>query len=317
MTRITRLTLMLLLFGLAPVIMAAGGDSRAYTGGRFVLELDGETVGYVKSVDGGHIVGEVATQQLGPENLTKKHISNIKFTDITIEVDMGMSRSFYDWIQASFDRRPEPRSGAIIAVDVNNQEMSRREFMDALITEVAFPALDGSSKDPAYMTIKIQPTRIRYQKGSGKVIGKAGAYSQEKWLASNFRFEIDGLDTSNVSKIDGFAIKQRVAEDKVGRFREPQVQPSAVELPNLKVTMSMQGFDSWYGWFEDFLINGNSRDDNELSGSITFLAPDLTTELGRIDLEHVGIVKLAPADGNVLPQFTAELYVENMKLFVN
>ena len=54
-----------------------------------------------------------------------------------------------------------------------------------------------------------------------------------------------------------------------------------------------------------------------LSGSITFLGPDLQEELASIDLLRVGIMSLETAGSDAskeaAPQFDAELYVEEMR----
>ena len=92
--------------------------------------------------------------------------------------------------------------------------------------------------------------------------------------------------------------------------------PTSLELPNLKLTISMADLDPWQEWFEDFVINGKCSDADELSGRITLLAPDLQEELCRVDLGGVGIVALqmgaAEAHHEDVARFTVELYVESM-----
>src|SRR5687767_9111502 len=121
----------------------AMANARSYSAGRFALMLDesGANAGYVKSVTGGNIKGEVAVHQLGPDNVQKKHLATITHEPFTVEVGMGMSRLFYDWIRASFDKGYVTKSGEMIAANFDYEAQSARVFNDAYISEVTIPAL--------------------------------------------------------------------------------------------------------------------------------------------------------------------------------
>ena len=116
------------------------GNTRSFTGGRFALVLDGsQNLGFVKSVKGGTIKGEVATHDLGPANVQKKHLATITHEPFIIEVGMGMAKGFYDWIRASFDKGHVTKTGEFIACDFDYKAMSSREFVDCHIAEVTIP----------------------------------------------------------------------------------------------------------------------------------------------------------------------------------
>jgi hypothetical protein len=295
----------------------AGSNDRSYTAGRFALDIDGQIAGFIKSVKGGFTKGNVAVHNLGPDNIQKKHLATISHEPFTVEVGMGMTKGFYDWIQASFDKGHVTKSGQMIAADFDYNAQSARVFYDAYISEVTIPALDGGNKEPAYMTLKIDPERIRFEKRGGeKLNGKIGV-ATKKWLCCNWRFELGSLPCQRVSKIDSFTWKQGVKADEVGMFREPTKHPTKLEVPNLKVTFSMADLDKgWRQWHEDFVVNGNCDDSKELTGSITFLGPDLKQELATINLDHVGIISLeeggTEANKDDIHRCTAELYVEQM-----
>ncbi len=306
--------------GVSASSVSTNGSQRGFTGGRFVLTLDNSEVqGFVQSVEGGNIRAEVVTERVGPDIVQRKHLANPKYDDIAIEVGMGMSKSLYQWIEDSFDHRHTRKNGAIVAADFDYGALSVREFQNALITEVGFPALDAASKDPAYMTIKLAPETIAY-KGAGEAVDIKGAVSltkaQKQWLPSNFRFTLGDLPTSRVNKIEAFTVKQSVAQDQLGELRDFQKEPANVEYPNLKLTISAADIQPWYDWFEDFVIKGNANQDRELSGAIAFLGPDLKEELATIELKQVGIVSLGlesqDANQEAVARFTVELYVEQM-----
>ncbi len=292
-------------------------DTRSYTGGRFAFLVDGlGMLGFVKKFSGGTIKAEVATHNLGPENIQKKHIVGIIYEAITVEVGMGMSAGFYEWIRAVFDRGYVTKSGEIHACDFNYKSMSVREFLAAHISEVTIPALDGSSKEPAYMTVKIDPERIRYRKGDGSQIQRKIVPAAKKWLCSNFRFTLGNLPCSRVAKIDSFTWKLGVIKNEVGQFRVPTKHPAKVEVPNLKLTISMADFEPWQDWLRSFVIEGQCTEGDELTGAITFLAPELKNELAEIELFNVGIISLQEfgqeSTMEEVTRFTVELYVEKM-----
>ena len=287
--------------------------------GQFAVVLDGSSdLTVLRSVEGGSIIGEVAEvveQRLRPGLLIKKHLSAISYEPFTMEIGMNMSKGFADWIEASFEGGAASENGAVIAANSNLQSLSEREFRDALISEVTFPTLDASSKDPAFFIVKLEPGRINYQRSAGDLTFDSTSRSK-KWLASNFRVEIGDLPTSKVSKIDSFTWKQRIVSDEVGAFRDATLQSTNIEVPNITLTISIADIRPWLEWHRDFIIEGRASESDELTGAITFLGPDLKEELAVIELSNVGIVKLSldQADANIesRARFTVELYVEGM-----
>ncbi len=296
-------------------------DTRSFTGGQFAFMADGsEFLGFVKKVSGGTAKAEVATHNLGPVQLQKKHISTISFEDITCEVGMGMAKGMYEWIQATFEQGTVSKSGEIHACNQEGKSMAIREYRDAHIGEVAMPALDGSSKEPAYMTLKLSPEEIKYLPGSGAKIEGKVAPATKKWLCSNFRFELGSLPCARVAKIDAWTWKAKIAKDEVGQYRIATKHVCAVEVPNLKLTISTADIKEWQDWHKAFLVDGNCSEAEEQSGSITFLAPNLKDELGRVELMNVGILSLEnegfEANKEGVSRFTVELYVEQMKFHI-
>jgi hypothetical protein len=170
------------------------------------------------------------------------------------------------------------------------------------------------------MTVKIDPERLVYEKRNGeKLKGEIGAKTK-KWLCSNWRFQLEGPvrdSCDRVAKVDSFTWKQSVIKDEVGAFRIPTKHPAKVEVPNLKVTVSMSSIEAWRQWHQSFVIDGKCSEADEVSGSITFLGPDLKEELATINLDNVGIISLQQskqeANKEEVARFEVELYVERMR----
>jgi hypothetical protein len=280
--------------------------------GPSMLELDGAQVGALKSVDGGEIVAEVVVEPQEP--FAKKHLGGVRYEELVLGLDLGTAASVFNWIAESWNGQAKPRDGAVVETDAKLAPQGRREFRHALITETTIPTLDAASKAPAQLTVKLAPEEITRKKAGGAAGQRAGA-KQKQWLASNFRLELDGLETKTVSKIDAFTVKQTVAGDDVGDVRISRREPGKLEFPNLRVTFGQASLQSWSDWFEDFVVKGENTDDKEKNGAIVFLDATLKQELGRIELKNVGIFALRrqPSTEQVA-RVTAELYVESMEL---
>jgi phage tail-like protein len=282
-----------------------GNIPRSYAASRFFLTLDGVECGFLQSAEGGDAVGEVVTVPGGAGAFADKRIGAVRYEDLALQVGMSMTTDLYDWINASWQLEPKPKNGTVAAADVNGSVQQERTFQGALVSDVGLPALDGASKEAAFLTVKLRPEQVADAKAGGRLQTR-GAAKQKQWVASNFRLEIDGLDCKRVAKIDAFTVRQST--------------PDTVEFPNLTIALSAASAESWQDWHDDFLVKGNNGPDQERSGSITFLAPDLTTELARVELAGLGLVALRrPAAGAAADQIArvvAELYCERMSLKV-
>ena len=174
--------------------------TRSGSANRFALFADGEALGFVKSVSGGNIKGEVATHNMGPDNFAKKELVAIKYADITVETGMGMRSGWYDWIRQSFDNSHIAKSGEIVAADFDHRAERAIIYYDTLITECTFPALDASSEDPAYMMVRLQPERLRHEQRGGERLNANVGIKTKRWLSSNFRLELGDLPCERVAK---------------------------------------------------------------------------------------------------------------------
>ena len=269
--------------------------------GLFMLTLDGVNVGIVKSPAGGGATAEVISEPAGPSFFSKKHIAAPKYDDMTTQVGLSLNKALYDWITACWKGNFLSKNGSILACDSNFNILSQRDFFNALLTEVTIPAMDASSKDAAYMTLKFSPEYTRYKKSSGKVTGIPDS-RQKLWLPSNFRLNIPSLDCQRVSKIEAFTIRRTAAN---------------ISFPNLKISLAESTAQTWVDWHDAFVIKGNSGDANEKTGSLVFLAPDLGTPFGSINFYNLGIFRLSLDRSDVTPDqvqhVTAELYCERME----
>ncbi len=275
------------------------------------LAIDKAAVGTLRSATGGSAVATVVTESMGPDGVVKKHIGAVAYEELELELDLSLDRTVYDWIGAAWAGKAPRKSGTLTTLDVNGGAKSAREFHNALISETIFPTFDASSKEAGYITLLLAPESVSSVASSG---GKAGlgAAKGKAWSACNFKLEVDGLDATRVSRIEGLHFKQSLAS-AAGVGREPSKQASSIQLGNIRVTLPEAGADTWRTWHEDLVLKGKSSDKSERSGRLLLLAANFKDELARIELSNLGIVALRPrASASGVSQLEAELYVERM-----
>lgn len=303
-----------------PEMTASLKSARSYRSERFLLELDGTSCGFIKSIDGGGITADVIGEKSGPDCFTHKHIGSPKYEDLVIGTDLSLAKSFYDWIAATWNCNFQRKDVDVITVDQNGNSLSRDEYFNTLITETTFPACDASSKEPQYLMVKISPEYSRSKNGAGKIQFNSGKGQQKIWIPSNFRLEIGGLDCSGVSKVDAITVKMTIVENAVGELRDYQREPGKLEFPNLKITIAEAKSETWRDWFDDFVVRGNNSAQNEKNGSLTFLSPNLKDTLAQITFSNTGIFKFArdkvESGSENIRRVQAELYVEHMQLII-
>jgi len=282
----------------ATCVLGAGAASAAPQGGAgggLALQVGDTVVGYVHDASGGTLRAEVVEEEIPGAPWPEKHLGRTQATPVTLAIGLGQSKPIIDWINGVMDGMPTRRDGALLMTDAQGGTVHVREFQDALLTEISFPAMDAGAKEEGYLAISLQPETIRYEPGDKqKVEGAFGDKAGKRWLPSNFRLELGDLPCARVTKIDSFAVKQKVVRDEVGAPRDPTWLPGRLELSDMRITVEAPDAAAWSDWFQSFVVDGHSGPNEEKDGRIVFLAPDRSTELGRLELENVGIFELTP-----------------------
>src|SRR5689334_4889918 len=120
---------------------AAVGRPGVSSGGA-TLVLDGDSVGNLRSVDGGAAVAEVVDEPAASGAAPKKHVAGVKYEDLSLEIDLGQGRPVYDWIGAALRSAATPKNGSVVFLDINRAPRETRDFQNAVISQTTFPALD-------------------------------------------------------------------------------------------------------------------------------------------------------------------------------
>ena len=169
---------------------------------QFLLEVDGEPVGSLRSFQGLDVEAEIATRGVGPHNMPKKHVAVVHWTPgVATFGGGGMGKGMRGWIAETLDRGTATRSGSVAVADAGGSSAFSVAFSGARLSAVSFPALDGASKEAALMAVEFAARQVRWGEGGSSA---QPADRSKEWLRSNFRVEIGGLPCNRVARVDGF-----------------------------------------------------------------------------------------------------------------
>ena len=286
-----------------------GGMGRSFSAGHFALELDGAFAGFVRNVQGGGAVAEVVQEKLGADHIVRKHIGAVRYDDIVVTFGAGMSKAFYDWVGGASRMKAVRKDGAVVVLDGSNNELSRLDWTRGLISEIDFPALDATSKEPLSMTIKISPDLTRRVQGAGSQ-GAFTAKPKKDSTGSSFYLRIDGLEEAckHVTRIEPISLAWKKALNSVGAERNYSIEVVPQNPGNLMITLPESRAKGFYDWFDDFVIKGNNSQDKEKRG---------TLEAGPFSLEfgNLGALKMSEpsrSGGAAIRRTMVEMYCESI-----
>lgn len=269
----------------------------------FALRLDGGDITFLENVGGGEISGEIKHETSKEPSQTKKRVGKIQYEDFTMQIGSTVSQALFDWIANSWTYTAPKQNGAILICDSNLLVEEERKFTKAVIQELTIPALDVSAENIGNVRIRFTPNRIDETKYSKEKPSLGALANHRLWRTSTFQLDIDGLESKCITRIESFTV-MRTGSARAGK----------IEYPNLKISLTKSGSQSWQEWFESFVIRGKNSDRYEKKGTIRFLTPDGKSELSHIELSHLGIFRLSDVSEHTdqTAELQAELYCEWM-----
>jgi T4-like virus tail tube protein gp19 len=292
---------------------------RSTSTGHFEFAIDGhDRPVYLKSIEGGFVKASIIDEPIGLDLHRIKHTSVREVEPISFECGIAGSAQILKWIQASWKREWNRRNGHIIHANYEQQSVVEQWYYRALITEVTFPGLDGSSKEATFLKVKIQPEEVELKPGDKRALQANVGSKQKTWQTAGFRLRIDGVDVAGTKKIDAFTIKQGVKKVGVGNQRFPELEPTKIEFPGLTGHIAQAHAGALTKWHNEFLIKKSADPAAERNGALEFLAADKSTVIFSIKLSNIGLssMSIPKSDGNqdAIRLCKFELYVGSMDI---
>jgi phage tail-like protein len=302
--------------------MSANITSRTYTAGRWAFDIDGQKVGFLQSCEGGNATGELVEHKGGAMPYNKKNITTIKYSPIKFSAGAGMGRGFWQWMEAALKLGVLYKNGAITVCDFNYKAQRRMDILNMLMSKVTVPTLGGDSKENLYYQFECQSELVRWLKENAQdVKGDMGA-KQKAWHCANFRFEMGGLPTKKLAKLEGISWECKVVPDAVGDGREYEQIPSTCNVSDFTMHISMRDIDPWAGLADQWFRLGQCLEGNEFSAELTLLQPDMATSIGTFSFYNVGLREFEAqpkldAQADQLARFKVKCYAERVEYLPN
>jgi len=249
-------------------------------------------MGPLQSFEGGMPYADLANVQIGAAADLPKRLGPVRYSDITLTFGNGMAKPIYQWLQDTLAKKPSVKSGAIIIADQNYTEMKRLTFVNAMITEIGFPALSAADGKANFLfTLKLSPDFTRPEPGKGGKV--AGGVSQQKNMNSAyFRLNMPGVESQWVTKIELPSLKTKAATESYGQQSMPTKNIATLDFSSVVIEMPDSHAQGLGEWVTDFLVNGNNGPGKERSATIELLDPSLKAVLMTINLNNLGVFKL-------------------------
>ncbi|ATC65217.1 hypothetical protein CMV30_15335 [Nibricoccus aquaticus] len=311
--RLPTLSLSLALLAASTGITSAALATRTYSSGAQSVAINGVTCSEVTGWSGGDIAGTVTTSSLG--GTTKKHISSISYDPIVVETTLPLSPALTDALSSFLSGKNTPQPLTLTTADANGKTESTLLAANAVIEEVQFPKLDGSSKDPFRLTFIFRAESVKSVAADGSAT-RAGAKVGAGAIASNFRITLDGLPSTRIASLEAFSITNTTTGKPAGVFNAASAAIATPNISDLTVAISAADRAAWTAWRDTFLVQGNSQDTAEKSATLELLGPDMKSTIFTLKLANLGLIRLStpPTEGEAIARLQAELYVETASL---
>ena len=276
---------------------------RGFAGAQFALEIGPEVgppiqCGFVQSVDGGNFKSEAIDNKIGLNQNVAKIPGKPKVDDITITMGLSVLPLIFPTIYDRTRNRTNRVSGAIVGMDREGGEQTRRTFQRAIVTEIGLPALKAGQGQAANITIKVSPELLKYETGRQSkappnLFGSNELFAQKQANTADFSFQIDGISqpfNMKTAAVEAFTIKQNVIEHPIGSQLEPRKEFGRIEFPNLVMTISQRAewIKPMMDWYDKSIRNQNFLGERR-TGTLVYQSAT-GQEYLRFDLDGVRIV---------------------------
>jgi len=273
------------------------------------LELAGQSAGRIASEIGGEAIGTVLEEGPDAEEVITKRITGVTYNELALQFAGGAKANLYALVSSFLNRQIPSATGAVVSTESDLDIHLRHEFHGALVTEFGVPTLAASPKSLGCFTLHLAPELAKFVSATGKY-SDSSVIKAKPFQTAAFRIAIDGIEMKHVNKVEALTVKQKIAG--IGERGEVLVEPLLV--PDLVVTVPESFAQSFYGWFESFVIQGNNDTTQERAGTLQILSPTLQTVLFTIGFQNLGIYRIdrVPPAGNQPLTVKVTMYCERM-----
>lgn len=275
----------------------------------FILNMDGRQIGELKGGEFPHLKRAEVDEAIGPTVGRVKHYSSVTIDPARLVFGMMASNELLGWLRETVAKKVMRRNLMLTSIDMLRKTAYESEMFNCLIREISLPAVDVKSKDDATITVTVQPEYIKDRKLPAVKTAPLVKPSNP-WKASDFTFEIDGLDgmSKAVKSVSALTIKQGIKAHFAGSSSAPSYEPTKLEGAHISFALPKDASDGLYKWNEQQMGQA-TRASPGRTGRLEYLSPKRQTYFA-IEFMGLGIVALKPAQDTV----TCELFYESVSI---
>lgn len=195
-------------------------------------------------------------------------------SESSITYGAGSSGLVSEWVSDFINKKPSRRTGFLFTLGARGEPVLQVGLTRAVITEVAFPALEAGLREPARITVGFKAEKVEPHEGGGVIAvpGKDYAAKMRRWTVAAYRLRIDGVEAGRAVRIDPLVFRQGPAQVPV--------------YPRLVI------------WLPQGDAAGFSTDRGPRSGTLEFLTADRARALFTLRLDGLVLVRTDPPDSN-------------------
>lgn len=246
------------------------------------LEVAGKPAGFLTSFQAPPCEVRTTPTLAGAAAGTGPVPGPAKLGEAVATFEPSLAPAILDWIGGVWRRADRATDAALSLADQNLETRYRFDLTRCLLTSVEFPVLDAADGKRAFeVTFKFQPEALKYGAGGPKLQGTPGAKAK-RWLVSNWKVSLPGLESRFVSRIELPRLTAKIAEESASPARLPTRRPAGLDLGSLKLTITPAGFDAANSLVAKTLQDGTVTSAEYVDVTIDLLDPAMKTVVGTI-----------------------------------
>jgi phage tail-like protein len=138
------------------VVVAAASRDDPYTGFNFRVEIEGIALAAFSEVGGLESETAVIEYRVGTEPNTVRKLPGLtKYANIVLRRGITRDAELWNWRKNIIDGKPDRRSGSIVLLDDEGNEVVRWNFVRGWICKWEGPALNARGNEVAIETIAV------------------------------------------------------------------------------------------------------------------------------------------------------------------
>jgi len=126
-----------------------------FSGGRFLVEIDGISRSTFESVSGLGGFARVEDHREGGDHVAHKEIGEVSYENIRLRTGLDNNRELFDWWQTVVTGAPARKNMSVVLLSSSGQEVARWNVSEGVPVRYEVSNLDAQDSDVVYELLEI------------------------------------------------------------------------------------------------------------------------------------------------------------------